>query len=419
MMRQVFSLSRTATTATLHAMAAQPLARRPAQLLLRACSAPVAAVTRFLAGSAGSDDKAASSRSPLHPFLHPDLAAVFRHLPLSCGAREYLSVTAHNVLAEYRLALSESSGGARITFTFDDDNPRTCDVLAARAAPPEHAQQTEGACLALNELHQHVGVWRGKLAILQYNREKFEQQEFVHIVQGAAWTGRPLGEWTDEVFVDLGYVGDAVQEHSAALALACNADRKKSWETRSLLHTVADPQRRRLAAFRAPDAMARRRCVVPINDTQRSVLDGMRYELEAIQGAFGVACASFSTLLWARYGRRMAAHGIVWMCLRMRAGPPGTGKSTLIYHVRAYAHACTGINASLSTIVHFPPRPHTMRRMHVPFFPSDYRQLCADQHRDAGYVRAEQGRGCDRGKARQSGHAVLRARQRRAPGAGG
>ncbi len=51
-----------------------------------------------------------------------------------------------------------------------------------------------------------------------------------------------------------------------------------------LLQSIADPTRRRKAAFRVP-AAGGVGSVVPINALQRSVLDGMSHDVEAVQGA--------------------------------------------------------------------------------------------------------------------------------------
>jgi hypothetical protein len=83
---------------------------------------------------------------------------------------------------------------------------------------------------------------------------------------------------TDDDFLDLGYMGDAVNKHVAATALLSGAAEPR------LLQSIADPTRRRKAAFRVP-AAAGVGSVVPINALQRSVLDSMRHDVEAVQGA--------------------------------------------------------------------------------------------------------------------------------------
>jgi hypothetical protein len=249
-----------------------------------------------------SDDEGVSDEG-LRPFLHPDLAAVFKDLPPRSNVTNYLKAAARNVLAEYRLSLEESNA-VFVSFTLvppeqlgsdsDEDDIFALSVLSVPRNDSEEASEVE-----LKDLHNHVGVWQGNIAILAYAEIDLEKPgstadapvmagptPVLCILTGARWVGRPFDVDDDgTIFVDLGYVGDAINEHAAALALLEREDRKPS----SLLRSVADPQLRREAAYRTPSAAFT--SVVPINAMQRSVLDGMRDDVEAIQGA---CAASFA-----------------------------------------------------------------------------------------------------------------------------
>lgn len=229
----------------------------------------------------------------LRPFLHPDLAAVFKDLPPRSNSSNYLKAAARNVLAEYRLALQESNGGF-VSFTLVPPEQIVSDrdddifVRSVLSVPRDDAE--EATEVALKDLHYHVGVWQGDIAILAYAEISLKEPDSIddaplvdgrtpvlRIMTGARWVGRPFDlDEDDDIFVDLGFIGDAINERAAALELLKR-------EPSSLLCSIADPQLRRTAAYRSPSAAST--SVVPINATQRRVLDGMRFDVEAIQGA--------------------------------------------------------------------------------------------------------------------------------------
>jgi hypothetical protein len=224
----------------------------------------------------------------LRPFLHPDMAAVFRRLSPRSAPREYLSTVAHNVLAEYRLFLQESSF-TRYTLRLWPPQPadaapgRACVLSAERIREPGARDAAGGGDApevlkdaALGELHHHVGVRCGRLVIASFNAK---DARGLQLIEGAPWTGRRMSLDTDDDFLDLGYMGDAVNEHAAASMLLASTTPEPR-----LLASIADPVCRRAAAFRVPSA-AGVGSVVPINALQRSVLDGMRHDVEAVQGA--------------------------------------------------------------------------------------------------------------------------------------
>jgi hypothetical protein len=232
----------------------------------------------------------------LAPFLQPDMAAVFRKLPARSAPADYLATVAHNVLAEYRLFLQESSF-TRYVLELRPSEESTAaaggDIFVRKATklqPHGAGGDSGGAAVEalqreeLRELHHHVGVMGGRLVIAAFNGET----ERLRMVQGAAWEGRRLASAAEDEWYDLGYMGDAVNELAAAaeLMLRSRGLSGRDGLTQApprLLASVADPSARRLAAFCA--AGVRPGGVVPINTLQRSVLDAMRYDVEAVQGA--------------------------------------------------------------------------------------------------------------------------------------
>jgi hypothetical protein len=279
-------------------VARSTIARRARSTVLRAGS---------ICAEDDDDDSVTSrrSRDQLRPFLHPDLTAVFKHLPARSRSTKYLKVVACNMLAEYRLFLQASSG-ALVHFTLVPPHLLLHEedilVLSARSVLLEEAAEA-AMDRELSDLHMHVGIWRGDIAIAMLAKVKLdadaddgaardELTTVLSIRTGARWTGRPFDVSDDDVFVDLGYMGDALNEHEAALDLLELLDPSADPEdVPKLLCSVADPDSRRLAAFRVPGAASL--SVVPINATQRRVLDEMRYDVEAIQGALPSRCEPF------------------------------------------------------------------------------------------------------------------------------
>jgi hypothetical protein len=284
-------------------------------------------------GSSGGGGGGGGGGGALRPFLHPDMAAVFRRLPARSAPAEYLATVAHNVLAEYRLFLAESSYtrfSLRVptapALNADPGRVRVSSAQRVREQPADGAPEAALSDAALSELHHHVGVRSGRLVIAVFSSADKSAEgggrPGLHLIQGAHWTGRRMGrddeDSDDDFFFDLGYMGDAVNEHAAATALLLGTTRPEP----RLLASIADPACRRAATFRSPGAGVGG--VVPINELQRSVLDGMRHDVEAVQGALTVSARACVTGVLSDPSRFPLAH----------AGPPGTGKSTLVYHVR-------------------------------------------------------------------------------------
>lgn len=169
---------------------------------------------------------------------------------------------------------------------------------------------------ALKDLREHVGVLDGSIVILEWTvisemvkEGKKVLREYLTVAEGAPWSGRLLGkDAAVDDFFDLGYMGsyraeyravDELREEGLSLSrrrrqrLVISMD--EYGDNGSLLQSVADPRLRRESIYDIPESLS---SGVPINAGQRAVLDGMKFEIEAIQG------------------------------------PPGTGKSTLIFHVR-------------------------------------------------------------------------------------
>lgn len=147
---------------------------------------------------------------------------------------------------------------------------------------PRSDYHKRGDRLEDGELHNHLVVYDGTMYVSSFDRKS----KSLRLLTGASWTGRSLPydmSCSDPdtgkpltIVLDLGYIGDSINEHAAISAL-----RTKAVSKPTLLTSVASPSSRRLATYvpggPGPDSK------VPINDRQREVLDGLRYDVECIQ----------------------------------------------------------------------------------------------------------------------------------------
>ena len=224
----------------------------------------------------------------LSPFLEPDFGMKHRLVP-DCGdPRAYLSLVRHNALAEYALFVSQQAAGSRVLLeasvryikgTMTVEEPMH---LKRRFAGGGWSIDPDGEPVEIEELHNHAVAWDGRLHIAVLSKD--EGSTVLALKPGCA-----LPACSDfPGLLDLGYTGDAINEVAACDKFLSGHPMPR------ILMSIADPTCRSAASYRAGAPIS---SAVPLNDGQRSVLEGMRFDLEGVQG------------------------------------PPGTGKSTLIFHL--------------------------------------------------------------------------------------
>lgn len=243
---------------------------------------------KLMAGALEDVSCSLQPRPQYGPFLKPNIHVQFKQLPPSTDPGEYLDLVSNNILVEYKHFLEQTFPQQMLVIV------RHCDDglgIASLLNFNSDGEEVDNFA----EFHSHLIVFQGHIHISLLTKEGS-----LVLKQGDPWT-RSLPPWKEPMFLippeykhgeqayDLGYIGDFINELSAAKQLAKSAAPR-------LLTSIANPRLRQkvcyedLGLYKVADS-------VPINDQQLRVLQGLSYDIECIQG------------------------------------PPGTGKSTIIYHI--------------------------------------------------------------------------------------
>lgn len=236
-----------------------------------------------------NDDEEEASRSLLtfrqYDYFLNQLSnhTTYQTIPIASSIQEYLTIVKSNILSEYNGFLNQSSQTKiEAKFSFDEYG----HVIFTYARQSRDLPKQED--ITLPELHHHAMIYQGHLCISRYHGTK----KVIILKEGGRWEGRsiPTNLFNDvygyEEIIDLGYIGDLLNEYSACCAIYIN--------TPSIMHSIVAPRNRRRVEYGKDRPLSDS---VPINDRQLSILNNLQYDIEAIQG------------------------------------PPGTGKSTTIYHI--------------------------------------------------------------------------------------
>jgi DNA polymerase III delta prime subunit len=207
----------------------------------------------------------------------------YQTVPIASSINEYLRIVKSNILSEYSGFLNQSSQTKiEAKFSFD----KYGYVIVTHARQSRDLPKPED--ISLPELHHHAMIYQGHLCISRYHGAK----KVIILKESGRWEGRriPTNVFNDfygyEEIIDLGYIGDLLNEYSACNAIYIS--------TPSIMHSIIDPRNRRRVEYGKHIPLSDS---VPINDRQLLILNNLQYDIEAIQG------------------------------------PPGTGKSTTIYHI--------------------------------------------------------------------------------------
>ena len=264
-----------------------------------------------LASSVSWMHGSASNAHKEDPFLHPDLRARPSHLSPSSQPAKYLSSVEANICAEYAAMLNNVRPAALLATRHEraDDSRVITGLLRDQACNRgcEHTAAGAGKLEELEQYHRHLFAIRNTLCLLKYSPDN----SYLTYVEGGKWKApdQHLGAGTrardsddldsGRVVLDLGYIGDFLDEHSACIAAQRQAE---AGDAHPLLVAVADPRRRRLSTWHSDPAQLEATCAgagvgtIAINAEQRSAVAGLKYELEGIQGPPGTGKST--TIRW-------------------------------------------------------------------------------------------------------------------------
>ena len=186
----------------------------------------------------------------------------YQTVPIASSINEYLRIVKSNILSEYSGFLNQSSQTKiEAKFSFDEYE----HVTVTRARQSRDLPKPED--ISLPELHHHAMIYQGRLCISRYHGAK----KVIILREGGRWEGRCIP--TNEEIIDLGYIGDLLNEYSACSAIYIS--------TPSIMHSIVDPRNRRRVEYGKDIPLSDS---VPINDRQLSILNNLQYDIEAIQG---------------------------------------------------------------------------------------------------------------------------------------
>lgn len=219
----------------------------------------------------------------LSPFTSP-VPHTYQPHDLHSSPHVYLEKNKNNILAEFFLFVQQNSSNSTIydvSLARSNSNGRdTRERIsnASKAPNLSSAKKDKDAKekdIDLIELHYHFGVFRGCYCILTINEDGYlfitegSDSERMHFFNDA----EPRGEW----FYDYGFVGDAINEHRACMELLGS-------EPSPMLIAIADPRKREIAQFLILDQDEISGGIIPINNGQFLVLNGLSKSIEGIQG---------------------------------------------------------------------------------------------------------------------------------------